>query len=101
LGHAFSTWVYYMASYGVFHRFVQVKLCYNGLVFRLESIFNIAPAAAALQNDACFKSCQNQLKNNDISLCKSKSVTHSVFLKQLHWYAWTKIITLPCGKYTC
>jgi len=53
-----------------FHRLGQAKVFDGG--FRLEPIFNTAPAAS--KNDAQFKSGQNR----PISLRYSKSVTDSV-----------------------
>ncbi len=51
------------------------KFTYGGSDFRLDPIYATIPAAS--ENNALFKKGQNRLKII-ISLCKSKSVTHSV-----------------------
>jgi len=52
--------------YRVFHGFGQAKFPDGGLVFRLEPIFNTAPAAS--KNTVPFKCGQNQQKII-ISIC--------------------------------
>jgi len=48
------------------HEFGQAKFGFGVLVFRLEKLFNIAPAAS--KNDTLFKSSQKRLKNNHFAL---------------------------------
>jgi len=56
-------WV--LISYREFHRFWKAKFPDGGLIFRLEPIFNTAPAAS--KNTAQFKSGQNWPKNNHLA----------------------------------
>ena len=51
--------------YRAFHRLGQAKIAHGGLVFWLEPIFATDPAAS--ENDACFKSGQNWLKNDHLA----------------------------------
>jgi len=51
----------------VFHGFGQAKFPYGGSVFRLEPIYTTAPAAAS-ENNAQFKSGENQIKRNGVIL---------------------------------
>jgi hypothetical protein len=49
----------------VFQGFNKAKSANGGFDFKLEPIFDTAPAAS--KNKACFKSGQNQLKNNHLA----------------------------------
>jgi hypothetical protein len=52
-------------TYSVFQGFSKAKYSNGGFDFKLEPIFDTAPAAS--KNEACFKSAQSQLKNNHLS----------------------------------
>jgi hypothetical protein len=55
----------YISFYSVFQGKGQAKSANGGSIFKLEPIFDTAPAAS--KNEACFKSGQSQLKNNHLA----------------------------------
>ena len=54
-----------IGSYSVFQGFRQAKSAKGRFDFKLEPIFDTAPAAS--KNEACFKSGQCRLKNNHLA----------------------------------